>query len=308
MWNPTKNKKLGVCIYNYDGNTKYGLPLEIGETVHILEENGGWYRGFSIRNKSLKGIFPASFIHLKAFHIYNEGLYETVAPVEDSTVKEVACVLREWHVIWKRLYVRREISLFQRLLAVMRDLIEWRRQLITGTITQDQIRELKSQITGKIDWGNRQLGLDLVPRLNNEVVDPDSLSPIALHQVHVQSSENVAGLLGRGTTKRKEVKRSPNHHLFLSMRDFSCSLGEDMELFFSSMMLSRLRPSGNDLGEADLNRELYLVAHIIRSDLLAPSHNSGSTDMGMHILQNLYDRQTLQHSDEHVDDAHMADT
>lgn len=37
----------------------------------------------------------------------------------------------------------------------MRDLIEWRRQLITGTLTQDQIRELKSQITGKIDWGNR---------------------------------------------------------------------------------------------------------------------------------------------------------
>lgn len=28
-------------IYNYDGNTKYGLPLEIGETVQILEECGG---------------------------------------------------------------------------------------------------------------------------------------------------------------------------------------------------------------------------------------------------------------------------
>ncbi|GFS76082.1 dedicator of cytokinesis protein 3 [Nephila pilipes] len=291
MWNPTKNKKLGVCIYNYDGNTKFGLPLEIGETVQILEENGGWYRGFSVRNKSLKGIFPASYIHLKAFHIYNEGLYETVAPVEDPTVKEVACVLREWHIIWKRLYIRREISLFQRLLAVMRDLIEWRRQLITGTITQDQIRELKCQITGKIDWGNRQLGLDLVPRLNNEVVDPDSLSPIALHQVHVQSSENVAGLLGRGTTKRKEIKRSPNYHLYLSMRDFSCSLGEDMEIFFflydaqqvetiSERFLVRFAKYGmshfveklhnastifTDLGEADLNRELYLVAHIIRS-------------------------------------------
>ncbi|KAG8186361.1 hypothetical protein JTE90_026781 [Oedothorax gibbosus] len=291
MWNPTKNKKLGVCIYNYNGNTKYGLPLEIGETVQILEECGGWYRGFSIRNKSLKGIFPASVIHLKPFHICNEGLYETVSPVEDSTVREVACVLREWHIIWKRLYVRRELSLFQRLLAVMRDLIEWRRQLITGTITQDQIRELKSHITSKIDWGNRQLGLDLVPRINNEVVDPDSLSPIALHQVHVRSSENVAGLLSRGTTKRREVKLSPNHHLYFSMRDFSCSLGEDMEIFFflydaqasetiSERFLVRFAKYGmshfveklhncstifTDLGAADLNKELYLVAHIIRS-------------------------------------------
>lgn len=38
---------------------------------------------------------------------------------------------------------------------------------------------------------NRQLGLDLVPRLNNEVVDPDSLSPIELHQVVRLSLKNL---------------------------------------------------------------------------------------------------------------------
>lgn len=37
----------------------------------------------------------------------------------------------------------------------MRELIEWRKQLLTGTLTQDQTRELKLKITAKIDLGNR---------------------------------------------------------------------------------------------------------------------------------------------------------
>lgn len=37
----------------------------------------------------------------------------------------------------------------------MRELLEWRKQLLNGTLTQDQIRELKLRITAKIDWGNR---------------------------------------------------------------------------------------------------------------------------------------------------------
>lgn len=37
----------------------------------------------------------------------------------------------------------------------MRELLEWRKQLLTGTFTQDQTRELKLKITAKIDWGNR---------------------------------------------------------------------------------------------------------------------------------------------------------
>ena len=37
----------------------------------------------------------------------------------------------------------------------MLDLIEYRKQLLSGTLTQDQARELKGKLTTKIDWGNR---------------------------------------------------------------------------------------------------------------------------------------------------------
>ncbi|KAG8233149.1 hypothetical protein J437_LFUL010379 [Ladona fulva] len=79
-----------------------------------------------------------SYIHLKPFKVDNEGLFETVVPMEDPVVREVTLVLREWGNIWKRLYVERETYKFTTLRKVMRDLLDWRRQLVTGTLTQDQ--------------------------------------------------------------------------------------------------------------------------------------------------------------------------
>lgn len=93
------------AIYNWKGDTKHGLPLEIGETVQILEECDEWYRGFSTKNRAVKGIFPQSYVHLKPCKVDNEGLYESVIPIEDPVVREVTLVLREWADIWKRLYV-----------------------------------------------------------------------------------------------------------------------------------------------------------------------------------------------------------
>lgn len=93
------------AIYNWKGDTKFGLPLEIGETVQILEEFAGWYRGFPTKNRAVKGIFPQSYIHLKPCKVENEGLFESVIPLEDPVVREVTLVLREWADIWKKLYV-----------------------------------------------------------------------------------------------------------------------------------------------------------------------------------------------------------
>lgn len=94
-----------LAIYNWRGETRYGLPLEIGETIQILEECSGWYRGFTTKNRSIKGIFPQNYVVLKPCKVDNEGLFESVLPLEDAVVREVTLVLREWGDIWKRLYV-----------------------------------------------------------------------------------------------------------------------------------------------------------------------------------------------------------
>lgn len=93
------------AIYNWKGDTRYGLPLEIGETVQILEECVGWYRGFTTKNRAIKGIFPQSYVFLKPCKVDNEGLFESVVPLEEPVIREVTLVLREWGMIWKQLFV-----------------------------------------------------------------------------------------------------------------------------------------------------------------------------------------------------------
>lgn len=35
------------------------------------------------------------------------------------------------------------------------DLIEWRSQILSGTLPQDELSELKQKVTSKIDYGNK---------------------------------------------------------------------------------------------------------------------------------------------------------
>lgn len=48
-----------------------------------------------------------------------------------------------------------EQELWDAVRKAMMDVADWRKQLITGTLTSDQITQLKMKITRKIDWGNR---------------------------------------------------------------------------------------------------------------------------------------------------------
>ncbi|KAJ7419313.1 hypothetical protein WISP_54682 [Willisornis vidua] len=62
-----------TTLYNYDARGPDELSLHIGDTVHILETYEGWYRGYTLRKKSKKGIFPASYIHLKEAIVEGKG-------------------------------------------------------------------------------------------------------------------------------------------------------------------------------------------------------------------------------------------
>lgn len=301
MWTPTKTNKYGVVIYNWHGDNPYGLHLEIGDTVQILEQCCGWFRGFVTKNRSVKGIFPSTYIHLKPCRVENEGTFETAIPLEDVVVREVSLVLRDWNCIWKSLYVERETYKFITLRKVMRELLEWRKQLLTGTLTQDQTRELKLKTTAKIDWGNRKLGLDLVPRCGAEMVDPATMSAVELYKVHVQSSENIQGVSARGTIRRpKDTSKIQTRHMFMCMRDFGYHIGEETEVYFSlydaknfkfisERFLVKISKEGfsnyieklhnnctifTELGLQDLSRDLYIVAHVMRIGKMVYSESS----------------------------------
>ncbi|KAB0390354.1 hypothetical protein E2I00_010268, partial [Balaenoptera physalus] len=225
-------------ICSFRGSVPQGLVLEIGETVQILEKCEGWYRGVSTKKPNVKGIFPANYIHLKKAIVSNRGQYETVVPLEDSIVTEVTATLQEWASLWKQLYVLFNKYSKAELRHVMNELIDLRRQLLSGHLTQDQVREVKRHITVRLDWGNEHLGLDLVPRKDFEVVDADQISVSDLYKMHLSSRQSVQQSTSQVDTMRPrhgETCRIPvPHHFFLSLKSFTYNtIGEDTDVFFS---------------------------------------------------------------------------
>ncbi|KAJ8373733.1 hypothetical protein SKAU_G00043130 [Synaphobranchus kaupii] len=280
MWIPTEHEKYGVVLASFRGTLQHGLALEIGDTVQILEKCEGWYRGFVLKNPNAKGIFPSSYIHLKNAQIKNKGQFETVIPTEDSVVTEMTSTLRDWGTMWKQLYVKSEGDLFHRLWHVMNEVLDLRRQVLVGHLTHDRMKDVKQHITARLDWGNEQLGLDLVPRKDLSMVDPDDISVTELYK-----------LMEHRHGKKETPLPVSTHHLFLQMKSLmSSNLGEELEVYFfiydsrenclcSERFFVRLNKQGVpkspekterqctlfiDLGSSDLRKDVYIVVHIIR--------------------------------------------
>ncbi|XP_029991161.1 dedicator of cytokinesis protein 3 isoform X9 [Sphaeramia orbicularis] len=296
MWTPTEDEKIGVVICNFRGSVTQGLALEVGETVQILEKCEGWYRGFSTRKPNVKGVFPASYIHLKKAIVTNRGPHETVVPLEDPIVTEVTSTLQEWAILWKQLYVKHKVDLFYKVRHVMMELIDLRRQLLSGHLTQDQSRDVKRHITVRLDWGNEHLGLDLVPRKEFEMVDEDQISVSDLYKMHLSSRHSVQQSTTQSDSSRQrhgEPCRVPvPHHLLVNLKSFTYnSIGEDTDIFFSlydlreaktisEKFMVRLNKNGGpknpekvdrlcalftDLSNKDMKRDLYIVSQVIRT-------------------------------------------
>ncbi|XP_033005308.1 dedicator of cytokinesis protein 1 isoform X2 [Lacerta agilis] len=300
-WVPTKREeKYGVAFYNYDARGPDELSLQIGDTVHILETHEGWYRGYTLRKKSKKGIFPSSYIQLKEAIVEGKGQHETVIPSELPLIQEVTTTLREWSTIWRQLYIQDNREMFHSVRHMIYDLIEWRSQILSGTLPQDELKELKKKVTAKIDYGNRILDLDLVVRdEDGNILDPEQTSTISLFRAHEIASKQVEERLLEEKSQKQNLDISrqakfaatPSFALFVNLKNVVCKIGEDAEVlmslydpleskFISENYLVRWSSSGlpkdidrlhnlravfTDLGSKDLKREkISFVCQIVR--------------------------------------------
>uniref|UniRef100_A0A8C8HFP2 Dedicator of cytokinesis 3 n=1 Tax=Oncorhynchus tshawytscha TaxID=74940 RepID=A0A8C8HFP2_ONCTS len=251
------------------------------------------YPSYSFKKKALSG--PNPMYNVRACQA-RVGQYETVVPVEDPIVTEVTSTLQEWALLWKQLYVKHKVDLFYKLRHVMNELFDLRRQMLSGHLTQDQVKDVKRHITIRLDWGNEHLGLDLVPRKEFEMVDADQISVSDLYKM-VGNTDHCRDLYKMADSVRRshgvEPCRIPiPHHLFVSLKSFTYNtMGEDTDVFFSLYDLregkqisekfmvrlnknegpkntdkvDRLCALFTDLSNKDMKRDLYIVSQVIRT-------------------------------------------
>uniref|UniRef100_A0A8C4HK55 Dedicator of cytokinesis 2 n=1 Tax=Dicentrarchus labrax TaxID=13489 RepID=A0A8C4HK55_DICLA len=287
------------CFWNFVGQGEKQLSLEVGDTVHIQEVCDGWYRGYLARNKAQQGVFPASFVHLKEVIIEKRGDEELVISGEMPLVKEVTTTLREWGSIWKQLFANKQARVKQ-VQRLMCELMEWRSQLLSGTLPSDEFKELKQKVTSKIDYGNKILELDQVVRdEDGNILEPERASVISLFRAHEEATAKINERIKEEQSNVQtdhsgisaRIQSSPTHSLYVFVRNFVCRIGEDSELFMSLYdpikqsiisenylvrwgskgfpkeidMLNNLKVVFTDLGNKDLSREkIYLICQIVR--------------------------------------------
>uniref|UniRef100_A0A8B9N142 Dedicator of cytokinesis 1 n=1 Tax=Accipiter nisus TaxID=211598 RepID=A0A8B9N142_9AVES len=219
-----------------------------------------------------------------------------IIPNELPLIQEVTTTLREWSIIWRQLYVVNNREMFRSVRHMIYDLIEWRSQILSGTLPQDELKELKKKVTAKIDYGNRILDLDLVVRdEDGNILDPEQTSTISLFRAHEIASKQVEERLQeekvRYTMHYTKFAATPSFALFVNLKNVVCKIGEDAEVlmslydpleskFISENYLVRwsscglpkdidrlhnLRAVFTDLGSKDLKREkISFVCQIVR--------------------------------------------
>uniref|UniRef100_A0A8C6KGM2 Dedicator of cytokinesis 2 n=1 Tax=Nothobranchius furzeri TaxID=105023 RepID=A0A8C6KGM2_NOTFU len=260
----------------------------------------GWYRGYLAKNKAQQGVFPASFVHLKEVIVEKRGDEEIVTSTEMPLVKEVTTTLREWGSIWKQLFVANKQVRVKQVQRLMWELMEWRSQLLSGTLPSDEFKELKQKVTSKIDYGNKILELDLVVRdEDGNILEPEKTSVISLFRAHEEATAKINERIKEEQSNIQtdhsgisaRIQSSPTHSLYVFVRNFVCRIGEDSELFMSLYdplkatiisenylvrwgskgfpkeidMLNNLKVVFTDLGNKDLTREkIYLICQIVR--------------------------------------------
>uniref|UniRef100_A0A8C5NAJ9 Dedicator of cytokinesis 5 n=1 Tax=Gouania willdenowi TaxID=441366 RepID=A0A8C5NAJ9_GOUWI len=214
---------------------------------------------------------------------------EIIIPADLPLVQELGATLREWAQIWQDLYVANKTTLFRSVQQMAYSLIEYRSQIVSGTLPKDDLVELKKKVTAKIDYGNRILGLDLVVRDEaGNTLDPDHTSTVSLFRAHETASRSVDDRIQEEKTLFSTVH---TYSLLMNLKNFVCNIGEDAELlmslydpdqseFISENFLVRWDSMGmpkeieklnnlpalfTDLSSSDLMRQrLFLVCQIIR--------------------------------------------
>uniref|UniRef100_A0A8C9G5T3 Dedicator of cytokinesis 5 n=1 Tax=Pavo cristatus TaxID=9049 RepID=A0A8C9G5T3_PAVCR len=290
---PETRQFRSTAIYNYDAVQDVELSLQVGDTVHILE----MYEGSVICCFLLltlfiyfQGIFPETYIHLKEATVKDRGQHETVIPGELPLGQELTSTLREWAVIWHKLYVDNKTTQFRHVQQLTYSLIEWRSQILSGTLPKDELAELKKKVTAKIDYGNRILGLDLVVRDDNgNILDPDETSTISLFKAHETASKRIDERIQeeKSLQQNLELRGQPvfntthTYSLYVNFKNFVCNIGEDAELlmslydpdlskFISENYLVRWGSNGMPKEIEKLNNLQAVFTDLSSSDLIRP--------------------------------------
>ncbi|EFO26456.1 hypothetical protein LOAG_02027 [Loa loa] len=183
-------KKIARCNFSWNGPSSLTypfLPLHIGEKVNVAYSCDDWSYGSSLDNGNKFGIFPNS-----AVVSFNESA-PTISNEAIEIVGELTDILKEWwHTVKNTYYHQARMECQDEVLVYMEDLMVMRKKILSGNVPIEELREMRSELTRKIDLGNQWLGLDLLIRDDvGRKMDSDTTSVVQVYRAHVDAAGRI---------------------------------------------------------------------------------------------------------------------
>ncbi|OQV18060.1 Dedicator of cytokinesis protein 1 [Hypsibius exemplaris] len=291
---------IGVAICNYPGATlipSHGLNISLGDRLRIVEENGQWYRGWTLDNQGDIGIFPAQVVHLKPVRIeYEQRSGETITFIQETAVaQEIVSALREWGQNARAMFLSEDERLSS-LRKLAYDLAERRKQILSGALPVDEGRRIQREAVHELDEGNSLLGLDTIIRDDDGVAV--NLDALTLPETFRLFKEAPARIISPPVRQNESQSYSMPCCFMVTIRKVEWKVGESAELIVSlydeqkqtfiteNCVLEWKRGSGFLHGEkvlfVDLKRfsdpsKIFLVCHVVRRGVMEWKENGTET-------------------------------
>uniref|UniRef100_A0A915K4B6 SH3 domain-containing protein n=1 Tax=Romanomermis culicivorax TaxID=13658 RepID=A0A915K4B6_ROMCU len=199
-----------VAVSNFEPNFVDGLPLLIGDSISVERSCEDWLYG-SLNGRF--GVFPRACV--KYVPCKNN----------DETTSAMISEINRYHDVTKRLEL------------IIKDLIHWRKQILSGKLPVEELSVLKKKIGVKIDVGNKLLDLDMVLRNDDgELADIDSCSLLELYQLHCSTLEKIQSDNKRGHISKEGLHLQQNGGcccFLLCLHDIFLRVNSDAEIFIS---------------------------------------------------------------------------
>uniref|UniRef100_A0A8W7NFN6 Signaling protein n=1 Tax=Anopheles atroparvus TaxID=41427 RepID=A0A8W7NFN6_ANOAO len=274
---------------NYNAAEKqHHIDLDVGDTVVIEQECFHWYYGRNCYSGE-QGVFPKAYVHRVECRTSRDG--ELVIQ-RSEIVEEITTVLREWQVLYRRLYLSTHPSV-KLVQSKMLELIRLRSQLLSGNLPVDEMKNIKLKATSEIDTGNKILNLDMVVRDDSgNILSIEQTSTTQLYEHHLNAVDRIKRAnTSSNKNRNQDIVNRHSHNLLLSVHNFVCRLSEDTEILFTLYdgdemraitenyvvrwsrqgmaadldQFNNIKVLFTDLSGNDLSRNrIYLVAYVVR--------------------------------------------
>ncbi|KRZ77499.1 Dedicator of cytokinesis protein 1 [Trichinella papuae] len=208
------------------------LPLLIGDVVRVLQFSGEWYYGCLDNDMTKVGVFPISFVEEKHANFENNEL----GSIAQTAVYSVLTVLKEWRKMCRESFEQRGSIDIGKIFPMMKDIINWRSQIVSKKLSLEEVKKLNYKIALKIDLGNKMLGADVIVRdIHGNELQTENCSVAELHKHHLETAERIATEIRHSSRAEKfmQTKRSQsNWNLLLTFVEFHHPYMNNGELSF----------------------------------------------------------------------------